>query len=113
MNMGKATNTQFSITFQIRSTVMEVYPQFMFMLRLKSTSSTMAKAVNNTDSPPRIHATGKPVNTSAMKLTNMRIASISLGAIGILEWVSVCEQKYPDPAEAGEHGHQQQSEAEG
>jgi hypothetical protein len=46
--------------------------------------------------PPSIQATGKPVNTSTMKLANMATASISLPVIGTIL----------DPEQVGAHPRQ-------
>ena len=81
MNMGSATMTQFSMTFQIRSTVIEVYAQSTPIGMAKSISMMMASIVKRMDKPPSNQAIGYPVNTEKMKPRNMQSARISLGLI--------------------------------
>src|SRR5918992_5323601 len=66
----------------------------------RSISAMMASTVNTAARPPMIHATGKPVKSSAMNATNISAASTSLSGMADLPCPEE-ERQYPAQARSG------------
>ena len=103
-NIGRATSTQLVITFQMRGTVIETYSQSMPIQASHIWSAIMEITAKISATPPSTQATGKPVNSSTIKLANMVMARISLISTGFLLADSYCpgetEQQRADTAQA-------------